>query len=113
MARSIQTVQQPKCPGLVDSRFDVIAHGRKVGEVIKNKHGIWSGYRNTAPAPLTYEEVIARRESRSDGYVWGSSGRRKSDALASLLLAAGIPQAPAATAAAIERFRKTETWRNR
>lgn len=45
-----RTVQQPRVAGLVDTRYDVIVNGVKVGEVVKNKHRIWWGHFSTDPA---------------------------------------------------------------
>lgn len=56
----------------MDTRFDVLVNGVKVGEIVKNKHGMWWGHfcpdytvaaRGVHEAPMTHKVLASRRKS--------------------------------------------------
>jgi hypothetical protein len=82
-----RTVQQPRVAGLVDTRYDVIVDGTKVGEVVKNKHRIWWGHfdPNVTVAAPPFVDGVRSPEPDIDFKVHPS--RRKADVVAAVVRA--------------------------
>lgn len=79
---STRTQQQERVAGLVDTRYDVLVNGAKVGEVVKNKHNIWWGHfdPNYTVADADYAKDADRRFRVRPG-------RRKTEVVAAVVRA--------------------------
>jgi hypothetical protein len=79
------TVQQPRIPGLVDERYDVLVNGRKIGNLCRNKHRMWIGDFDTGPAPTSLEQARALTDYADRHGLAVAPSRRKADVVARVL----------------------------